>query len=1012
MRSESPLQCTSNALPNRLVLPVFCLLLTLHLPLVLPLIQLRTVDSFWLLTTLIPLLLVVLLRRIAAENAGLTKRCYGLIAADLVLLCTAAGLGSPWLAALALAILITAYLNQFRSVNRRRYPAGISLLPLLAAGLPPSVSMRCWPAYTEWIADTASWFSSILGVVHAREADSIVTVSGSVSIQQVCSGPFGLLLLLLHMVTLGLLRRRSFLHLLLCMLLVVPVAAMHAVGTMLMLLLFADTGGFWTAVVPISLLMLLPAALLEDSLEWLVAWFTLPIVGEDMVEAASSGEAEEDMRNWLRELWNRWVSGIEPQRSLPLRIWQENGEFIGVTRPLVNAVTEWRFSRSFQALKLGSVGFIFLLIISSLQYLNASGRESQIARLQSLLDLQAADGNSAVRDVAFRGLRYLQPGNVRAAFDYVEFLLEEDRADDATTIVTQLCSLGQNGVAEAHLWLVRRSLSGELVPALTIEQRKEHLDKANMTLGKSAEIQRLLADVYFELREYSLAHKYIVRFGELAPAKLLSRFAFELKINRFDREGAEFNSFLSALEQAQRANPDDNELTMQLFDAYILATRWNDGILLLQGNLAVSEDPGLQKRYGGALLLAIQAILYQGSYDGFRVQVLLNDIIHRAPDTPGLFETVIEAFRGGCRFESQTLSELYASVQAADAAANNLSAGPIKLAIVQLMTAVSEGEQFVVPDSLPLHPLSGEYLQLLKWTGNAAAAHLLAEQQLELLRNDSEWSVEQQIRYEVLLLTVLDRSGEAKMLLDDRGRSVLSAEKLQSIYNRVDNLAFDAVNKNTSSDPRMKKRLPEFSSESEAMAVIGGLRRSSGEVRARLGIADRLCRIIIAGGPGVSAAETLLTELQVSEQVPGDIAAHVGAVALDFDRFDLALKWLSRARLLSPRPNYVLLNNLAILGVRGPEANAESREGALGLIEQALTLQPDHPELLATRGEVLLSLNRPRMALRDLQSSFERDKLNPHTLRLLAEAQDQNGEDSTEVRELLRRITKGTLQDR
>ena len=1004
MQTESQPQKSSGGILERMALPLFLLLAAMHLPLVLQLVQ-RRAEAFWSLTLLIPIVLVWLIRISAGTKAGLTARSLGMIVVDLLLLCIAAVVHSPWLAAFALVLLMAAYFDQYSSDGGNRRGVRVAVLPLLAVGLPPSVAQRLWPSFTDWVANTSSWFASIWGLMHAREAESIFTLTGSASFSQVCAGPIGLLALLISGVVLGIRRRRSVVHLLLCIPFTTAVAAMHAVATVVCLLLFADGGGFWTAVLPCSLLVLLPALLVVDSMDSLVGLFTAPIVGFDMVDADGPQAKEEREGNWVRDLWNRCVSGVEHPFRQPLRFRQSNGELISVTGLLHLTVSDWWSSRDRSDLKLGSLGLVFLCFVASLQYLNGAGRDAQIERLESQLNALESRGDTAGTELAFRGLRYLQPENAVRTLRQVEFLLQQDRAEDATQIIRELCTLGDHGVAEAHLWLVRRSMSGELVSPLTLRERKEHLEAANATLAKSPEIQLLLADVYYELKEFAFAHKYIIRFGELAPEELLKRFAFEMKINRFDRTSSEFTSFVAGLERQQRENPGDVDLTMRLFDAFILAARWNDGILLLQNNDAMRESPELKARYGGALLLSINAMLYRGAYDGARVQSLLHDVISTAPETPGLFETVMEAFRGGCRFRADALADLARGVQVSAGNDEDAAAGIVREAILQLMTAISGGSAVQIPETLPLHPLAGEYLLLLKKTGDSVAASALAEQQLTALKQDNKLSLEMQIRYEVLLLTVTGRSADAMRVLEDRGRGVLTAYDRRSISDYVEKLAFDSTMTDSSADPRMKRRLPRFSSEAEAAAIISGLRRSAGDVRARVSIADRLVRIVIAGGPGVAGAEKMLIDLQVNEAVPGEIAAHIGAVALDFDRFDLAEPWLNRARLLSRRPGYVILNNLAILGVRGPNADQSSREDALKLIDEALQMQPDHPELLATRGEILLALDRPRSAIVALQRSFELDTLNLDTLTLLADTQDQVGQDSSEVREIIRRIS-------
>lgn len=209
MQTESQPQKSSGGILERMALPLFLLLAAMHLPL-----AQRRAEAFWSLNLLIPFVLVGLIRRSAGTKAGLTARSLGMIVVDLLLLCIAAVVHSPWLAAFALVLLMAAYFDQYSSDGGNRRGVRVAVLPLLAVGLPPSVAQRLWPSFTDWVANTSSWFASIWGLMHAREAESIITLTGSASFLQVCAGPIGLLALLIFGVVLGLRKRRSVVHLL------------------------------------------------------------------------------------------------------------------------------------------------------------------------------------------------------------------------------------------------------------------------------------------------------------------------------------------------------------------------------------------------------------------------------------------------------------------------------------------------------------------------------------------------------------------------------------------------------------------------------------------------------------------------------------------------------------------------------------------------------------------------------------------------------------------------------
>ena len=78
--------------------------------------------------------------------------------------------------------------------------------------------------------------------------------------------------------------------------------------------------------------------------------------------------------------------------------------------------------------------------------------------------------------------------------------------------------------------------------------------------------------------------------------------------------------------------------------------------------------------------------------------------------------------------------------------------------------------------------------------------------------------------------------------------------------------------------------------------------------------------------------------------------------------------------------NPIILNNLALATVR---SQAGSAQNALTLINQALELLPGNPELLSTRGEIFVAMQRWADARRDLEECVSIRSGRPKVHRLL-----------------------------
>jgi len=142
------------------------------------------------------------------------------------------------------------------------------------------------------------------------------------------------------------------------------------------------------------------------------------------------------------------------------------------------------------------------------------------------------------------------------------------------------------------------------------------------------------------------------------------------------------------------------------------------------------------------------------------------------------------------------------------------------------------------------------------------------------------------------------------------------------------------------------------------MAQLQLLRQGLAIADVRTRVIDRLCRMVLAGGVTGEQAERELTGLRAAGISAEYLLGRVGDVAAAVGRYEQAVPWQRQALAAASRRGFLRLNNLAICLLRAEGAKAADE--CQQLVEEALQLSENHPQLLATRGEILLRPLRER----------------------------------------------------
>ena len=162
----------------------------------------------------------------------------------------------------------------------------------------------------------------------------------------------------------------------------------------------------------------------------------------------------------------------------------------------------------------------------------------------------------------------------------------------------------------------------------------------------------------------------------------------------------------------------------------------------------------------------------------------------------------------------------------------------------------------------------------------------------------------------------------------------------------------------------------------------------STELAARM--ADRLYLLTLQRGTLGTIAEQSLSVHRARGGNAEGILLAIGSRALQVEQFDSALYWLELARKSSAKLTPTLLNNLAIAIVRS--GRQDRYPEALELANSALQDLPGNHMVLATRAEVYLALNEPRLARLDLDAALQLRPDYVETLQLLATTAERQGE--------------------
>ncbi len=142
---------------------------------------------------------------------------------------------------------------------------------------------------------------------------------------------------------------------------------------------------------------------------------------------------------------------------------------------------------------------------------------------------------------------------------------------------------------------------------------------------------------------------------------------------------------------------------------------------------------------------------------------------------------------------------------------------------------------------------------------------------------------------------------------------------------------------------------------------------------------NRIARLSLSTHPAAAQAGELVRNLRREGSESTEGLNLLEMHALEMKRFDKAQMYLSQAENQTRKQEPMILNNLAIAIIPG---DGDSKERALELANRTLTILPDHPDAITTRGEIYVAIERWDDAIADLTQalSLRRNSFRVHRL--------------------------------
>lgn len=727
-------------------------------------------------------------------------------------------------------------------------------------------------------------------------------------------------------------------------------------------------------------------AILPNALTWCfaaLAGATLVVFTDIFVSAIAApipgaGNAPQNAGSPFAKIWNKWVSGVLNVRRAPdsEKAATETSTDVGLRWPewseQWDALWEWWYSRSIPRLAIG----LPLLAIATTVFLSRSSRvdrEAQaMTRLENIQTQADRDGNSQVQERVLRAKISLKPQVGSLHIRLIELLWATGQREACWRQLQPLIADGEMSSPSARLWFVRNSLQADPLHSLTPAERVDQLRKVVDAEPTNSEALTLLAEAYLSLGEPALAERSFVKAADADSGWNRQLLSFYQASGRPMQERRRFELHLQHLLQKFRDTPGNSDALTELVQFQVLMGQHSEALQKI-AELRATTDSDQLKQLEAEVRVARVGLISQAAF--LRMQTMIDDVetaMLLAPESlDPLSLAVVMKVADGAEFDRQVVQQVLDHWLKREHKDDVASCGQ-GMALV-LADKYDEGAaSFRKAESLS-PAMSLALIQALRRSGKTDDALTAARTAVARSGSLATPSLKRQA---ALFWAAAGAPASALTDIPVATGTALDPE-LEAF---VALMQFDQVT-NYPGDLADASDVWQPATTMVTTEILTLLKTALRQTATQTAAARRLYRLRKFARPGRPKIENWLLELRAELGDPEQVLLILGTMGLYEEAWEDSLYWLD-ATVRTTRVNSIAaLNNLAIAIVRS--RTRPRYPEAMTLVNSALRLNPQNPDLLASRGEVAMALEQWESARSDLENVLTVQPEHPDALRLL-----------------------------
>ncbi|MFN9717635.1 MAG: archaeosortase/exosortase family protein [Planctomycetota bacterium] len=924
----------------------------------------------------------------------------------------------PIVGAFAFITLLTAWSAAGRDQGYHRRLTYLSILPWLTLRLPLNYDGDVIHWLQRVTTSVASKSLHRMGFLHYRDGNMLQFPGKTFLIEEACSGVQSLFTILFLAALVMCLKRRSLVHgLLLLTSGLFYAGVMNVVRVVLIAMVWElwawDLSSGWQHDV-VGYGGLLVAAMLLLSTDHLLSFFfdTVP----DVPRPGAAG----GFRNPLIRLWNAVVSVVpktvpaaanlapSPARTAAdrdvaeRRSWPSTAETLRPTNLFhfhVGLAENWLFSRRYRRLLAAIPGMLVGIgSVILIWWLRHASMDSVLSRYEAAYNEAVIREDTVRQETFLRALDSLRPTEPQYRFRLAQFMLKEGRTNDGLDEIKKLAPESALGMAEARMWLVQQAMTPEPLVPLSVDQIEAQLKAVLNQNLNHLEAHLLLASLYRQKKEGKLAEHHLSEAARINPERNLELALLKRDLKRSPDDLLEYtNRAIAALTEQLQKDRRNPTIRVRLAEALMLAGQEPQAHELLTTGLAENDAIELRSALSNLELLQCDRRLRASPLNRDACVPVVLSALRRDPSNQACVLMLAQLKAIGAEFNAEACQpaiDYWTGEVAADS--EELEA---RVLLSQLWSI--SGDDQKAADVL--QPVVGKYSELaipyarllanLKQIDAAALSLDSRMQQAQAAIQSDPKNIDAAVTLAECLLA-LGRSADARALLQSFAEMpetsrVPSDERLAALFGQATLAEYDRLSGYSMGSP------------TDSVASFAGVNVPA-DMNAQLAIdllsdalrcpavtvlaIDRLARLTLSTHPVSAQADQLVLQLRLEGDFGAKVLNLIGTNALVLRQYDKARHYLEMANAQLRSRDPMVLNNLATCLVRTNSKERDSLQRALDLANQTLTLLPDHPDALSTRGEVLVAMERWTEAIADLTQSLKLRKNNPEVHRLLEKA--------------------------